>query len=91
MAKAVSGIGPIVAGLIVDLAGITPGTPAAEVPADVIARFGWSAGPAVIVLTLCSLAAIRYYDISRSQHGAILTEIRRRREAGTLTQQPSEP
>ncbi len=73
--KAVSGIGPIVAGFIVDLAGITPGTPAAEVPADVIARFGWSAGPTVIVLTVLSVCAVLFYNISRSRHAEILSAI----------------
>ena len=90
VAKAVSGLGPIAAGFIVDLAGITPGTPAAEVPADVIARFGWSAGPTVIVLTLISVAAIMFYDISRRQHADILDEIRRNQESGNIANQPSE-
>ena len=76
--KAVSGIGPIVAGFIVDLAGITPGTPAAEVPADVIARFGWSTGPTILVLTGLSLVAISFYNISRRQHAEILAEIEQR-------------
>ena len=77
--KAVGGVGPIVAGFIVDLAGIVPGTPAAEVPADVINRFGWSAGPTVIVLTFLSVTAILFYDISRARHREILASIARRR------------
>ena len=75
VSKAVSGIGPIVAGIIVDLAGIVPGTPAADVPADVIARFGWSAGPTVLVLTLFSVAAVLFYNLSRARHAEILAAI----------------
>ena len=73
--KAVSGLGPIVAGFIVDLAGIQPGTAASEVPAEVIARFGWSAGPTVIVLTVLSVFAILFYNISRDRHAEILASI----------------
>lgn len=79
VAKAVSGVGPIVAGFVVDLAGITPGMPAAEVPAEVIARFGWSAGPTVIVLTLLSVAAVLFYDISRQRHAEILQALKANR------------
>ena len=75
VSKAVSGLGPIVAGFIVDLAGIAPGTPAADVPSDVIERFGWSAGPTVIVLTALSILAIFFYDISRQRHAEILRAI----------------
>jgi GPH family glycoside/pentoside/hexuronide:cation symporter len=77
VSKAVSGVGPIVAGIIVDLAGITPGTPASDVPADVIARFGWSTGPTVLTLTALSIVAIRFYNITREQHQAILEAIRK--------------
>lgn len=73
--KAVGGVGPIVAGVIVDIAGIQPGTPAAEVAPDVIARFGWAAGPTVVVLTALSILAIVFYNISRAQHQMILSEI----------------
>ena len=74
--KAVSGLGPIVAGFIVDLSGIAPGTAAADVPDEVIARFGWSAGPTVIVLTTLSVVAILFYNISRDRHAEILAAIR---------------
>ncbi len=73
--KAVSGLGPVVAGFIVDLAGIAPGTAAADVPHEVIARFGWSAGPTVIVLTILSVVAILFYNISRDRHAEILASI----------------
>lgn len=75
VAKAVSGFGPVVAGFVIDLAGIEPGVPAAEVPAEVIARFGWSTGPTILALTALSIIAVRYYDISRAQHQSILNEI----------------
>lgn len=75
VAKAVSGFGPVVAGFVVDLAGIEPGVPASQVPAEVIARFGWSTGPTILVLTALSIVAIRFYDISRARHQQILTDI----------------
>ena len=66
--KAVGGVGPIVAGVIIDLAGIAPGTPPAEVPADAVVRFGWITGPSVVLLSLLSVLCIRYYDITRARH-----------------------
>lgn len=77
VSKAVSGVGPIVAGIIVDWAGITLGTPAADVPPDVIAQFGWTTGPTILVLTSFSIVAIHFYDITREQHQAILAAIRK--------------
>ena len=74
--KAVGGAGPILAGFIIDLAGIVPGTAPADVDPSVIARFGWAAGPSVVALSALSIGCIWYYRITRQRHAEILEEIR---------------
>ena len=65
--KAVGGVGPIVAGLIIDMAGIAPGTSPADVAPDAVARFGWFTGPSVVLFSSLSVLSIWFYDITRAQ------------------------
>ena len=78
VAKAVGGVGPIAAGVIIDMAGISPGTPPAEVPADAIVRFGWFTGPSVVLFSLLSVLCIAFYNISRAQHAETLASLAKR-------------
>lgn len=73
--KAVGGAGPVLAGFIIDLAGITPGSTVGDVGADAIARFGWATGPSVLVLSALSIVCASRYNLSRERHAAILSEI----------------
>ena len=74
--KVVGGAGPVFAGIVIDLAGIAPGSAASEVDPDAIFRFGLVQGPAVILLTLTSIVAVGFYRITRQRHREILDEIR---------------
>ncbi|MDA1074736.1 MAG: MFS transporter [Proteobacteria bacterium] len=76
--KAVGGAGPILAGFIIDLSGIVPGTAPADVAPGVIARFGWAAGPSVLALSALSILCIWFYGLTRQKHAQILSEIRSR-------------
>ena len=76
--KAVGGAGPVVAGFIVDLAGIEPGSAPGAVDPAAIERFGWAQGPTVLVLSLLSVASIAFFRISRARHSEILEELRAR-------------
>ena len=78
VAKAVGGVGPIAAGVIIDMAGISPGTPPAEVPADALVRFGWFTGPSVVMFSVLSVLCIAFYDISRAQHAETLASLAKR-------------
>lgn len=73
--KAVGGAGPIAAGFIIDLAGITPGSTPSTIGAEAITRFGWAAGPSALVLSALSICAIRFYGLSRQQHAQIVAEL----------------
>ena len=75
--KAVGGAGPVLAGFIIDLAGIEPGSTPASVDPAAIARFGWVQGPSVLVLSALSIAAVWFYRITRAHHARILAQLGR--------------
>lgn len=77
--KAVGGSGAILAGLVIDLAGIPAGADPATVDPDAVARFGWALGPAVLIMTAIALGCICFYRISRATHAEIVTELAARR------------
>ena len=66
-----------VAGIIIDMSGITPGTPPGEISAEAITRFGWFTGPGVITLSLLSVLAISFYNITRARHAQTLADLNR--------------
>ncbi len=74
--KAVGGSGAILAGLIIDFAGIPQGADPSTVAAESVERFGWALGPAVIFMTAIAIFCISFYNISRERHGEILAELR---------------
>lgn len=77
--KAVGGSGAILAGLIIDLAGIPAGADPATVDPDAVRRFGWALGPMVLVMTAIALGCIHFYRISRADHSEIVRELAARR------------
>ncbi|MBO6557416.1 MAG: MFS transporter [Pseudomonadales bacterium] len=74
--KAIGGSGAILAGLIIDFAGIPQGAAPSAVDAEAIARLGWALGPAVLAMMTLALVCISFYTITRAQHANILEEIR---------------
>ena len=77
--KAVGGSGAILAGLVIDLAGIPAGADPATVDPQAVVRFGWALGPSVLIMTAISLGCIHFYRISRARHTEILRELAARR------------
>lgn len=77
--KVIGGAGPVMAGLVIDMAGIPPGSDPATIPADVVMRFGWWQGPSVIVLSLVSIIAISFFRITWQEHASILAIIHARK------------
>lgn len=80
VSKAVGGAGPVLAGVIIDLSGIAPGSAPGAVDPQAIERFGWATGPSVLLLSALSIACIWFYNISRRQHAEIVADIRRQRD-----------
>jgi GPH family glycoside/pentoside/hexuronide:cation symporter len=79
--KVVGGAGPVLAGFVIDLAGIAPGATAASVPASAVARFGWVQGPSVLVLTALSVFCISFFSITRARHQDTVDELLKRRQS----------
>lgn len=73
--KMVGGAGPVMAGVVIDLAGIPPGTDPATVATETVMRFGWLQGPSVLILSAVSIVAIGFFRITRARHAEILREI----------------
>ena len=76
--KAIGGSGAILAGLIIDFAGIPQGADPSTVAPEAVARFGWALGPSVLIMTAMAIGCITFYNISRADHAGILREIKDR-------------
>lgn len=79
-AKATSGVGTLLAGVILDLIAFPRGARPGEVSEEVLFDLGIAYGPTVAVLYLIALATMGFYRISRADHGAHLATLRERGE-----------
>ncbi|HSG90329.1 MAG TPA: MFS transporter [Pseudomonadales bacterium] len=75
-AKATSGVGTLLAGIILDLIAFPRGAQPGAVSEDVLFDLGLAYGPTVAVLYLLALACMSFYRISRSDHGEHLDTLR---------------
>jgi GPH family glycoside/pentoside/hexuronide:cation symporter len=85
-AKASSGIGAVIAGVVLDIIGfphgLSPGTAAAHlIPPLAVRNLGLLYGPGASVITAISIAILLNYRRSRADHDKVLAELARRREA----------
>ncbi len=76
--KAIGGSGAILAGLIIDFAGIPQGADPSTVAPESLERFGWALGPAVLFMMALAIVCVSFYGITRARHGEILAELRAR-------------
>jgi Na+/melibiose symporter-like transporter len=83
VAKVVGGAGPVLAGVIIDLSGIAPGSAPGDVDPAAIEQLGWATGPSVLLLSALSIACIWFYDISRQRHAEIIAHIDGQRSQST--------
>lgn len=74
-AKLIGGAGPMFAGYVISLSGITAGADPSSVPEEVINRFGWIQGPSILILSAFAIGAMSFYNLSRARHAAILQEV----------------
>jgi len=89
--KAVGGAGPIVAGIIIDLAGIAPGSSPGDVASESIQRFGMATALSVLILSALSISCMKYFRLSRQRHADILAEINQRKSTLAKGQRRAEP
>jgi len=82
-AKAVSGLGTILGGLIITVIAFPIGAEPSDVPSDTIFRLGFVVGVAVPLLNLIPISLITRYKITRERHQEIAAAlIARRAESG---------
>ncbi len=77
------GLGPVLAGLVVDFSGIVPDMPPGDVPQSTVIALGLGQGVTSFVLFALSLVFLRRYDLSREKHTHVLHQLHERRAQGT--------
>jgi Na+/melibiose symporter-like transporter len=80
------GLGPVLAGLVIDYAGITADTTLSDVSDHTVMTLGLGQGGVSAVLFVASLAFLRRYDLTRNDHQDILNKLEQRR---TESESPS--
>jgi GPH family glycoside/pentoside/hexuronide:cation symporter len=73
--KAVSGVGMLLGGVIIDAIGLPTGAEPGAVSDDVLVSLGWIAGPILTVLFLIPIAMMSKVRMSRAQHDAVRAEL----------------
>ena len=82
--KATSGIGTLLAGLILEIIQFPRGVAPGEVPAEAIFKLGLIYGPVLALLFLTALIGISFYRITRRDHDNNVNSIARRDTASAL-------
>lgn len=70
-AKAVGGLGIVISGIVVDVAGIEPGSTVDTIDPDSLFTLAMVMGPGVLVMIGITVIAASYYDLSRRDHSHI--------------------
>jgi len=73
------GIGPVIAGLLIDFAGITPDMQPGEATQSIVVALGLGQGATMAVLLAISLTFLRKYDLTRERHRTIRRVLETRR------------
>ena len=74
-AKATSGIGGFVGGVVLDVVDFPTGAGAGEVDADTVFALGVAVGPGMFLLWVTVLLVLSRYRLSRSDHAEILRQL----------------
>lgn len=77
-AKATSGVGTLLAGIILNLIQFPVAAKPGQVSEDVLTDLGLAYGPTVAVLYFLALGCMSFYQISRADHGRHLTTLQDR-------------
>jgi len=80
--KALTGLGPLLAGLVIDAVGLQPGAAPGEVAASTVTALGLAQGGVMFVFFVCAVFFISRYDLDRARHEQILAALRARSRPG---------
>ncbi|MFT4518185.1 MAG: GPH family glycoside/pentoside/hexuronide:cation symporter [Halioglobus sp.] len=79
--KATTGVGALVAGIIVDIAGIAAGSEPGEVGPESLAILGWFTMIVIVTLAFIAFLFARRISLSRVEHEAVTAALGKKREA----------
>ena len=77
--KAVSGLGIVIAGIIIDLLNFPKSALPSDIPAEVIVNLGLAVGVGIPLFYLIPIALFSFYRLTRSEHERIYGELLERR------------
>lgn len=89
--KAASGVGGLLAGVILDLIRFPTQAEPGTVAAGKVFALGLAVGPGLMVLFLCALVCLSRYRMTRRHHLEVLRELERRRGRGVGSEAASAP
>ncbi len=79
--KATTGLGALVAGVVIDLAGLETGVAPGEVPSAVLQTLGWTTVMVVALFALVAFAFARRIRLGRERHGQLRKQLQERASA----------
>jgi Na+/melibiose symporter-like transporter len=79
--KALTGLGPLLAGIVIDVVGLSEKTSPEDVSAVAVMSLGLAQGGVMFVFFVLSIFFISRYDLSRGRHEEILQRLSERRAA----------
>jgi GPH family glycoside/pentoside/hexuronide:cation symporter len=77
--KALTGLGPLLAGIVIDVVGLTGKTSPDEVSDGAVAALGLAQGGVMFVFFVFAIFFITRYDLSRERHAEVLAGLAARR------------
>jgi Na+/melibiose symporter-like transporter len=79
--KALTGLGPLMAGLVIDAVGLSDKVKPEEVAAETVTALGLAQGGVMFVFFVLAIFFISRYDLTRGKHERILEQLRERKAA----------
>jgi Na+/melibiose symporter-like transporter len=79
--KALTGLGPLAAGLIIDAVGLSDKVAPEDVQEGVVTSLGLAQGGIMVVFFALSIFFLSRHDLPRSRHEAIIAELESRKTA----------
>lgn len=82
--KATTGAGSLLAGIVIDVSGMTPGLTPGEVPQEVLQSLGWFTMLTIVGFALVAFAFFTRLRLSRADHAQVAAQLVARRAEGAV-------
>jgi Na+/melibiose symporter-like transporter len=80
--KALTGLGPLLAGIVIDVVGLSDVTAPEQVASSTVNALGLAQGGVMFVFFVLAIFFVSRYDLTRSRHDQILAALRERKGGG---------